>query len=87
MIIEAINSRRFIDFALQVLSELVRSFYGFLSHESISTIARVMEPILQDTSDERNCEVAMEFWRTLAEEEKNIESNPNMVKFITGPLG
>lgn len=28
----------------------------------------------------------MEFWGTFAKEEKNIESNPNMTRFITGPL-
>lgn len=31
--------------------------------------------------------MAMEFWSTLAKEEKEIESNPQLVRFITGPLG
>lgn len=29
----------------------------------------------------------MEFWASLAKEEKNIESNPAMLKFLTGPIG
>jgi hypothetical protein len=29
----------------------------------------------------------MDVWHTLAKEEKSIESNPNMNKFLTGQLG
>lgn len=42
---------------------------------------------MQNTKDENVCVMAMEFWSTLAREEKNIESNPNLMKFITGQLG
>lgn len=86
-IVESIKAKNFLEYCIQALTELIRSYYSLLQTNYIETFAQHLAPILQDTSDEATCVMAMEFWATLAKEEKSIETNPNLTKFIVGPLG
>lgn len=65
----------------------MRCYYFLLQPQYVEVIAKHILPIMQNTIDETPCVMSMEFWSTLAKEEKNIESNPQLVRFITGPLG
>lgn len=86
-IVEAINKKSFVDYCLQALGEFVRCNYSLLNQQYVDVMAKYTLPIMQDTNDENCCILAMEFWSTMAREEKNIESNPNLNQFMTGPLG
>ena len=72
---------------MQAMNELVRCYYSLFNSNYIEAFFTHLGPILEDTSQEKSCILAMEFWTTLVKEEKDIESNPNMMKTITGPLG
>lgn len=50
-------------------------------------LAKLLDPVLSNPGEENLCVIAMEYWNNFAKEEKNIESNPNMTKFITGAFG
>jgi hypothetical protein len=50
----------------------------------VEGFATLIDPILRNPKDENNCILAMDFWATLARQEKNIEENPNQFRFIEG---
>lgn len=72
---------------LQCLSEFIRCYYSLVQPQYVEGLAKYIDPILTNTADEINCVQAMEFWAAFAKEEKNIESNPNLTRYLTGPLG
>lgn len=85
--IEAIANKNFIDYSLQSIMEFVRYYYCHLELQHVNILANHTIPVIQDTRDENCCTLAMELWGDLVREEKNIESNPNMNRFVTGELG
>jgi hypothetical protein len=52
----------------------------------VEGFASIIDPILRNPKDENICILAMDFWATLARQEKNIEFNPTQIKFISGAL-
>ena len=58
-----------------------------MQNQYVIQLAKFIDPFLKNTAEEIFCVLAMEFWANLAKEQKNIQSNPNLMKFLTGELG
>lgn len=86
-IAEALKAGYMVSQSVQCLIEYVRYNFGLVTQNYAEGFATLLDPLLQNTQDENICVLAMEFWATFAKEEKNIESNPTLNRFITGPLG
>ena len=85
-LLEALGKNSFVDYSLQALIEFVRYNFVWIQNNYVMLFANQINPIMQNTGEESNCVVAMEFWSIFAREEHSIESNPNMNKFLTGQL-
>lgn len=57
-----------------------------MAQNYVEGFATIIDPILRNPKDDNNCILAMDFWATLARQEKNIEENPNQHRFISGPF-
>ena len=87
VLVETISKNQFLDFAIQSLIEFVKNFYFLIQPDYVTALAQHLLPIMKNPKDETVCITCMEFWANFCREEKNIESNPNLMKYVTGPLG
>jgi hypothetical protein len=83
-IAEAIKSANFVEYGLQCLTEFIKFNFNFMAQNYVEGFATLIDPILRNPKEENTCILAMDFWATFAKQEKNIEENPNQLKFITG---
>ena len=86
-LIEAISNNNFVEYCLQALLEFIRNNFDLLQKEYAQVFARAIFPLMQNRNEENICVVAMQFWSVFAREQSNVESNPNLNRFITGELG
>ena len=68
------------------MNELGRCYYKHFTPKYIEAFFQHLGPIMEDTSEEKSCILAMEFWTTLLKEEQNIESNPDRMRVISPQL-
>jgi hypothetical protein len=85
-LVDAIERKSFVDYSIQGLEEFIKCYFSLLEPNYVTILANCISKIMANPQEESSCIVAMDFWAVFAREEKNIESNPNLNKFITGPL-
>ena len=66
------------------MNEFIKHNFSYMAQNYVEGFATIIDPILRNPKDENICILAMDFWATLAKQEKNIEENPNQHRFITG---
>jgi hypothetical protein len=66
--------------------EFVRVGFGYMTQIYVDGFANLIDPFLRNQKEESTCILAMEFWDVFIKLEKDIESNPQMVRFVKGPI-
>ena len=72
-IAEAIRNQTFVELGLQCLNEFIKHNFSYMAPNYVEGFANLIDPILRNPKNEDTCILAMDFWATLAREEKTIE--------------
>lgn len=72
-IAEAITNKNFAELGLQCLNEFIKHNFSYMTATYVEGFANIIDPILRNPKNEGTCILAMDFWATLAREEKSIE--------------